>query len=231
MFKTCLHCKTSITPRKWEGPKNFSKRKYCSKDCTNKAKTGLRKPITTRTCKNCPETFRVYPSDTKQYCSKPCADEARTTYTPELKPCPQCNQYFFSRKKPFSNSTGEFCSKKCKCESGAKPENLRSGWVSIRNKFIADNNDFCNRCGKDESRLHVHHIEPVRFGNNEPWNLMTLCPKCHSYMEKISVRIGMCKDPEARRASASLLKSLFSDKWHLYNGRKLQNEDTKSQCK
>lgn len=38
----------------------------------------------------------------------------------------------------------------------------------------------CQKCGKEEEDLHVHHIEPIsEGGDNDKLNLITVCANCH----------------------------------------------------
>ena len=39
--------------------------------------------------------------------------------------------------------------------------------------------DKCEICSNTHNRLEVHHIDGNHYTNNEPENLMTLCPSCH----------------------------------------------------
>jgi len=53
----------------------------------------------------------------------------------------------------------------------------------IREKILERDNHRCARCGKN-SRLHVHHKVPTRFGGTDnDYNLETLCPLCHSFAD------------------------------------------------
>lgn len=55
------------------------------------------------------------------------------------------------------------------------------GWDDTRQEAVERDGHACTRCGKEHSRLHVHHIVPYRVhntseGTNRPNNLETLCP-------------------------------------------------------
>ena len=55
----------------------------------------------------------------------------------------------------------------------------------IRNIILARDNYCCCRCSKGDMRLDIHHIIPRRAGGkNETKNLITLCRKCHQFIEK-----------------------------------------------
>lgn len=61
----------------------------------------------------------------------------------------------------------------------------RSEWYWRRMEAIIRDNYECQECGalggrRGDTRLHVHHETPVSDGGeNDPENLVTLCPMCH----------------------------------------------------
>ena len=56
-------------------------------------------------------------------------------------------------------------------------------WFDYKNTIIARDNHTCQKCGATK-RLQVHHIVPLRHGgNDEPSNLITVCPKCHKSLD------------------------------------------------
>jgi len=56
-------------------------------------------------------------------------------------------------------------------------------WKTISLKILARDGFKCRRCGSRE-HLTIHHIVPrKRGGKTEPRNLITLCKKCHDYVE------------------------------------------------
>lgn len=56
-----------------------------------------------------------------------------------------------------------------------------SKWTTVKKEHLKDN-PYCAACGRD-SKLEVHHIEPVHLNPNrelDPTNLITLCDNpCH----------------------------------------------------
>jgi 5-methylcytosine-specific restriction endonuclease McrA/ribosomal protein S27E len=49
-------------------------------------------------------------------------------------------------------------------------------------------NHQCQKCGASKSRMHVHHIKPVRFYPElicDPNNGVLLCPKCHREFHRL----------------------------------------------
>lgn len=58
-------------------------------------------------------------------------------------------------------------------------------WKEISTRIRERDNYTCTECGKKYPAkckwLHVHHIVPLSAGgNNEDYNLTTLCYKCHA---------------------------------------------------
>jgi len=65
--------------------------------------------------------------------------------------------------------------KKCRAERD---------WKKIVKKVYKRDNYQCQLCGKNH-KLHAHHIIPWRVSHNDKMsNLITLCIKCHSEIEK-----------------------------------------------
>lgn len=59
-------------------------------------------------------------------------------------------------------------------------------WLKLRNKVLVRDKDTCYRCKLVKARfeLTVHHITPrSKGGSDEERNLVTLCTKCHDYVE------------------------------------------------
>lgn len=58
----------------------------------------------------------------------------------------------------------------------------------LRDEILYRDNFSCQRCGR-KRRLTIHHIMPrAEGGANEPVNLITLCIKCHDYIEDLALR-------------------------------------------
>lgn len=62
-----------------------------------------------------------------------------------------------------------------------------SEWRELRNYILARDKHRCLRCDKRfraKGKLSVHHLIPrSNGGSNDPSNLVTLCHKCHDYVE------------------------------------------------
>ncbi len=55
-------------------------------------------------------------------------------------------------------------------------------WQTLREAIKARDGHQCQRCGR--RRLHVHHVDHDR-GNDDPTNLVTLCPRCHAAVHRV----------------------------------------------
>lgn len=67
-----------------------------------------------------------------------------------------------------------YCDRTCMAAGMNKPEVTKGAhlWRARKHR-----KDACEKCGATE-RLHVHHRDE-NWRNNDPLNLMTLCPSCH----------------------------------------------------
>jgi 5-methylcytosine-specific restriction endonuclease McrA len=75
-----------------------------------------------------------------------------------------------------------------------KPENKKfygKDWKKLSEKIIKERGEICEHCGKkrnNEERykgwLTVHHKDR-NPKNNNPENLIVLCPRCHFYYERL----------------------------------------------
>lgn len=55
-----------------------------------------------------------------------------------------------------------------------------SNWNELRKKIYKRDHFACQKCGKKNTRLHVHHkVSLSSGGTNRMDNLTTLCKKCH----------------------------------------------------
>ena len=84
-----------------------------------------------------------------------------------------------------------------------KPENRKyynSEWKKLSEKIIIERGEKCERCGRKRDRyernkfwLTVHHKDR-NPANNNPDNLIVLCPKCHFYYERM-INLGYYNNP------------------------------------
>jgi len=184
-----------------------------------------------RPCAGCGQDFYAHPSEaSRRFCSAPCASLDRRRYTQQARTCRTCGREFRFAPKPFSNSSGTFCSRECRdigflglvYGDPARPAvGDRFGWRSRREAFFEAANNFCIVCGRTGGRLHVHHVEGYRNTDfDDASTLVTACPKHHVALESFTRTIA--ERPEAaRRRAAFLLKAVLGDSWCLHAGRLL----------
>lgn len=124
-------------------------------------------------------------------------------------------------------------------ESGLSPQE----WRELRKQIIERDHYTCQRCLKKIrtlSRLTVHHIMSRADGGSNDWtNLITLCIKCHDYVElnydELKTRTLIENSYEDPIAPAEVLKiestheeSFPRPEWHkyVYGGVKRENRWT-----
>jgi hypothetical protein len=147
-----------------------------------------------------------------------------------VRTCGACGERFESHPRPFSNSKGKYCSRKCRDAAflgvvngdAARPARTeRSGWRSHRDRFVLNGNDFCAICGVSSGRLHVHHIEGHRnVAFDDLSTVVTVCPKHHSALEALTARIAVFT-PTARRTAALVILGLLGDTRCEHQGRRV----------
>lgn len=137
----------------------------------------------------------------------------RAAPTPE-KHCKLCGaklerKRFGSRLEDLGSfKKRKFCNQACMAASMTGSIKVLNDRNSRRQsaKTVAEK---CSTCGRDSSRLSVHHVDGNPM-NNSALNLLTLCGSCHrrshspnytemgqrrtrcEYCEKPSCRLGMC---------------------------------------
>ena len=118
---------------------------------------------------------------TCQWCDKSFFESFRTRHEkacwshPErIKYCPVCN-------KPTKMGS-ETCSKSCSNtynRSGSSNPNWKNGGSNYRNICFETHGKSCLICG-ESNIVEAHHIDHNR-SNNDPMNLIPLCPTHHNY--------------------------------------------------
>ncbi|MCG8453433.1 MAG: HNH endonuclease [Spirochaetales bacterium] len=56
---------------------------------------------------------------------------------------------------------------------------------TLRSHLINERGPYCELCGVKRPKgkgLHVHHIDPNAYGNEQPEDLALLCPTCHKHI-------------------------------------------------
>lgn len=151
------------------------RRVCCSRECAGKYRAetygGEGHPLRDRIeleCEWCGEIIEAVPSqeDVRRFCSHECKGEWRRDVG-----------WFDAENNP--RWTAAF--------DGARSLYRRlltnippQSWRAARDHNLAEQ---CRICG-DKDDLHLHHIVPLRSGGtNGAWNLMTLCPSCHTTVE------------------------------------------------
>jgi hypothetical protein len=174
-------------------------------------------------CVQCGKQFWRHQCDPgRQFCSPTCHDNARRRHPKITRPCELCGKMFTKVHRPSSNSSYRYCSGSCRDRAktgrfrgSILPPNprRRTSWDRKRKAFLAAGNALCFRCGKKSGRLPVHHIDPFRrCHHDDPSNLATLCPKCHSRMERLSDKVERLTESNRQKLAARIKRALESRK-------------------
>lgn len=179
---------------------------FCSVSCQSKNswRVGKMSPIIrTRVvhgvCPQCGTEFTDYTSNKRVFCSNECF---RAHFAAEKlkRVCKWCNKEFEMCKKTIenTNASGNYCCRDCYNES-MRGENSKfyidgryrhtrlttAIWQRIRRQVLAKF-PVCSICGSDKTRS-VHHIIPYRISQDDGLdNLVALCKRCHSKIERIT---------------------------------------------
>ena len=204
---TCQQCGTSF-PKK-----SYSKNKYCSFPCYNKARKGKKPPQYTLEDRTCPQCGTVFhPKDaTKRFCSRPCATsyrmnpEGRGQKDTRTVSCAKCGKPFKRRSK-----ANRYCSPECSLRYGSDNNRFNNfttrrsdGYLRFTARHpryprqyvhsvlwrVANPDGRCADCGGEVNE--VHHIDEDKR-NNALSNLVGLCFACHG-------RRHATKPPKKRR--------------------------------
>lgn len=152
--------------------------------------TTIKKP-----CKQCGKEFDAPLREVKRgngkFCSRTCSSQHRVS---NLKPkvpnveCAKCGKQFYKNKskKKQSKSGLFFCSRDCKDKAqrigGIKeimPDHYGTG-NCYRSICWANHEKKCVVCGEDKI-VAVHHYDENHY-NDDPKNLVPLCPTHHLYV-------------------------------------------------
>jgi len=140
------------------------------------------------------------------YCGAPMKEDEE--YIPSINQTPQV--------KPLGKTGQIMTAKKRKTY---RPENFDNEWQKKRAVIIRRDNYTCMRCGStpDQDKLTVHHIKTrAKGGGDYSANLITLCPRCHDYVEVRDLNsaaeiIGSFPDPFKEVDTGSNIRSKFED--------------------
>ena len=149
--RKCLQCPNPVyIPPYLENSKDCPK--YCSRECTDAAHTGIVKERIGKTikCLNCPDPVYVSPclEGKKKFCSRECTNEFQTLH-----------------KKPTR-----------------KQEMSHSGYRKWRKDVLARDNHTCVLCKATDCKLEIDHIIPWSVSvelRYDVTNGRTLCVPCH----------------------------------------------------
>jgi len=147
-------------------------------------------------CLQCKKEFEAPLSEVKRgngkFCSHSCAGTYTASKKPKKKPnvqCAHCGTEFYKNesKKKNSKSGLFFCSRACKDAAqrigGVKeimPSHYGTGACSYRSICFAHHEKVCVVCGEDKI-VAVHHYDH-KHHNDDPKNLVPLCPTHHQYV-------------------------------------------------
>lgn len=186
-FKNCRYCNSNYNCRDLY---DYKKRKYCSVDCSNKARKGIcfspkttfkknMKPYNSKIYKKCIGCSITYhPCHSKQkYCSKKCF--VSNVFKGVSKPM----ETSIKRIKTLK-SKDPFYGTKSSLNAKLRKNVFAKKW---RSAVFERDNYTCQNCNKRGVYLEAHHITPVKKliesnNLNEIYNIMngmTLCRICH----------------------------------------------------
>ena len=159
-----------------------------------------------------------------------CAATGRRKHRQEDRVCPTCGEQFRYTLRPFSNSSGTYCSRPCR-DAGyvghyrGKPtpgHRYRFGWTRTRRHFMARGNDFCLLCLAEQD-LTVHHLKPYRVDRDDSdLNLITVCRPCHLKLDRLSNALVERLGPRELSLFAVLVTSLLEDRRLVHAGRRME---------
>jgi hypothetical protein len=182
LHKTCNYCCEVFFISKAEGPKTFSKRKYCSAKCHQKSKIIKTTP---KNCLICGVLFNKKPGNsinyyiaTAKYCSQNCLSLSQRKYKEHVF-CSFCskktkprvtsrkrNKKFYCSRICYANSLKTLTQKKSPRWEGGKTSlaiAIRTGYQykDWRNAVFTRDNYTCQHCFKRGGRLEADHIITV----------------------------------------------------------------------
>lgn len=162
---------------------------------------GAPMPNVTRNCEWCQAEFVAHTRDTKRgrarFCSLSCSGKAGNALKPRGKnpahwvtvSCATCGTDFEKKLSSLANSKSGlyFCCRSHKDQAQRlggieeiMPPHYGSKSTVTSKDYSFARTSVCQRCGYGDHPeiLHVHHINRDRT-NNDPSNLICLCPNCH----------------------------------------------------
>lgn len=174
-------------------------------------------------CAVCGDAFYAHPSQSdKRFCSARCASLGRRKYLREQRQCAGCGVEFTWAPKPFSNSSGHYCTRRCRNRAyrgvihgdASRPARTsRSAWRSLRRAFVESGHATCVVCNEEPRRLEVHHIVHHRHTDPDDAScLVAVCHRHHMLLEEYTRLIDPLPASE-RRLAAFLLLGVLNSYW------------------
>lgn len=185
-FRTsCKHCNKEVlhTPGAVKGRiKKNTADVYCSPRCVTLGQEFLPRRTNCETCGGPMSPLKASGAKTKAlYCSKICRPRR---YKLQETACKQCNTTF----QPKS-SRAQFCSRNCADAAHSswmvgpripvrKEGSSFSAHFRLMRPLIIDRDRVCRVCQEWKPRMPIHHLDE-NPANNDPSNLILLCPAHH----------------------------------------------------
>lgn len=169
---TCLHCAKEVAVPAYR----LSTFKFCSRSCG--ALHNREHHVST--CGICGSSFKHISSRSNKakYCSRSCYYKSLRNKGSVRKNCVQCGTEFGT--SPSHNK--DFCSVRC-TRDHQMLDTTQPKTFAVARKWMLRRGllNSCADCGYAEHKeiIGVHHIDENRHNNN-PSNLVALCPNCHS---------------------------------------------------
>lgn len=144
-------------------------------------------------CETCKSSFQAEQKEINRgygrFCSRTCSANRDRRSAETNCVCANCTQHFYRSPSKLRNSKSGilFCSRNCKDEAqrigGIKeiqPPHYNNGTRNYRDICFRIHGSKCAGCGYDKHNdvVTVHHRDCDR-SNNDPINLVPLCPTCH----------------------------------------------------
>lgn len=205
-WSVCADCKDG----RWV--RNDSTAKMC-RSCVGRMRGALATRVKTgkhEHCSQCNGEFWCYKHllGERKFCSKSCADSFKRRYEKQEKNCGSCGKLFVINDKPFSNSTGVYCSRQCKVDAFTTGVNIihkaskaaaNAGYairVAVKRGQVVKP-DSCEQCSKTGVKIEAAH-----FNYSEKLRVRWLCVPCHRQWDTDEPK-GGCVRIDLRQQNAN----------------------------
>lgn len=187
--KTCIICSKEFET-------NIHNKKCCSKECSQKHYLSS-KPINkkwSKVCAVCGKRFETN-KPTQKYCNKECK---KIYYKKTIHNCKEKHKVInkkYNRIRTIVRDKVSYIINNSFNNNSFNGQDINY-WnfkfpQNIKDKVLKRDEYECQVCGC-KANLHIHHMTPRQFGgeHNEN-NLITLCAKCHKYIETNSMEYAV----------------------------------------